>query len=205
MPAALALSPLGYLPPTSLAQGRRPLTSEPLPDTTESYQPAPMASRIPLAIQDILHASPEAMSSQEGSCLDISALWVEPLRQHGVPGRLSLTDSAQGHGDVRLQDGQTIFHDKFHAYLTVPDPTGERIIDPTWKQFVADKEAAAHLPDVLSGTVDELKQVYSSLQPQLQLETHGHDPLQGRYEPSSLVELIYGSGRHQDLRQVLTP
>lgn len=162
-----------------------------------------LRTRLESAVKEIPGLAGGQWSSVDGSCMDISAQWLEPLAQRGVPAALSITDSSQGASNVTLRDGSRIYFHKVHAFVTVSDGQRELIVDPTWKQFVADKQASAHLPDILVGTVDELKSVYASIAPQLQLETTGADPRQGMYDPASAVDLLYSSGPYAHLRMML--
>jgi len=170
---------------------------------SEVSRQSSMKERLSEAVTEILTNSPGPLSSVEGACMDFSALWLEPLRSRGIPAMMALTDSSLGASEVTLKDGTRLFFHKFHAFITVKDGDRELILDPTWKQFVADKDAARELPDVLTGTAEELREVYAKVDPQLQLETTGADPHQGDYDITSATDLLYSSGSCGHLRMML--
>lgn len=166
-------------------------------------QTSPTRRSLENAVREIMAIPGGDFASEDGACLDYSAKWVEPLRSRGVGAVLTLTDSARGRSEVTLADGTRRQAHKFHAFLTVRDGQREIVVDPTWKQFVADKGAASHLPTVLVGTLDEVRAAYRSVAPQIQLETTGADPLQGRYDADSAVDLIYSTGASAHIRMTL--
>ena len=135
--------------------------------------------------------------------MDVSALWLQDLKARGIPARMALTDTNGHHSFVQLKDGSRPFQDKFHAFIVLDTPEGQLLLDPTWKQFMADKTAVRHQPSILIGRAADFQAVYQQEQAQLQFETHGHDPRQGQYQPQSATELLYSLGPWQQVRQEL--
>jgi hypothetical protein len=147
--------------------------------------------------------SEPAWYSEEGACMDFAALWYQDLKAKGLPVSLAITDTKGPQGKTLLDSKQQISVDKLHAFIVLHTPEGELILDPTWKQFTADKKAVSHLPSIAFGTLAEIKSLYANAQQELQLETHGHDPLQGRYHTETTADLLYSAGTQQAHRQLL--
>ena len=86
------------------AQGR----SLPL-QTLESATEATLSALVQARLQE-----PDSpWFSEEGSCMDIAALWFQDLKARGIPAYLALTDTNGQHSFVQLKDGSRPFQDKF--------------------------------------------------------------------------------------------
>lgn len=73
--------------------------------------------------------------------------------------------------------------------------------DPSWHQFVQGAERIPGLTQVFVGTRAQAKLLFLKLRRFARAEAgDGGDPRAGRYEPGSLVELLYGFGRNEAAR-----
>ncbi len=137
------------------------------------------------------------LSSDYGHCMDVSMALKQHLETRGIDVSFTLTDSNQASTQVKLKDGTTQRAHKLHAFLTLElhreEGKQELIIDPSWKQFITDESQVEHLPHILVGTAEDIKRVYAPLQPLVHLEVN-YDPLAGKYDAASAVELIYSIG-----------
>lgn len=176
--------------------------SEPLP-LVGATEPPSLRQSLTALIAERMHAQDPPWYSEEGACMDFAALWYQDLKAKGWPVSLAITDTKGPQGKTLLDSQQEIAVDKVHAFIVVHTPEGELILDPTWKQFTADKKAVTHLPSIAFGSLAELKSLYAQAKSELQLETHGHDPLQGRYQTEKTVDLLYSAGAQQAHRQLL--